>query len=93
MLFFHALSLFISFFFICIMHSAFDLFVFPDYMFTSLLLLFFSLNIFCEGAMSSPERLHLEMTIIVIVIIMITQSIKFSLRKIKDCLKTYATIK
>ena len=42
--YFHALSLFISFFFICIMHSAFNLFVFPNYMFT-LLLLFF-LNIF-----------------------------------------------
>ena len=42
---FHAFSLFISFFFICIMHSAFNLFIFPNYMFTSLLLLFFS-NIF-----------------------------------------------
>ena len=31
-------------FFICIMHSAFNLFVFPNYMFTSLLLLFF---LFC----------------------------------------------
>ena len=30
-------SLFISFFLICIMHSAFNLFVFPNYMFTSLL--------------------------------------------------------
>ena len=38
--YFHALSLFISFFFICIMHSAFNLFVFPNYMFTSLLLFF-----------------------------------------------------
>ena len=28
-------------FFICIMHSAFNLLVFPNYMFTSLLLLFF----------------------------------------------------
>ena len=28
-------------FFICIMHSAFNLFVFPNYMFTLLLLLFF----------------------------------------------------
>ena len=36
--YFHALSLFISFFFICIMHSAFNLFVFPNYMFTSLFL-------------------------------------------------------
>ena len=41
--YFHALSLFISFFFICIMHSAFNLFVFPNYMFTSLLLFFFFL--------------------------------------------------
>ena len=40
--YFHALSLFISFFLvICIMHSAFNLFVFPNYMFTSLLLFFF----------------------------------------------------
>ena len=38
--YFHALSLFISFFLICIMHSAFNLFVFPNYMFTSLLFLF-----------------------------------------------------
>ena len=30
-------------FFICIMHSAFNLFVFPNYMFTSLLLVFFFL--------------------------------------------------
>ena len=53
--YFHALSLFISFFLICIMHSAFNLFIFPNYMFTSLLLLFF-LNIFYERAMSSPEK-------------------------------------
>ena len=39
--YFHALSLFISFFFICIMHSAFNLLVFPNYMFTLLLLFFF----------------------------------------------------
>ena len=40
--YFHALSLFISFFLlICIMQSAFNLFVFPNYMFTSLLLLLF----------------------------------------------------
>ena len=38
--YFHALSLFISFL-ICIMHSAFNLFVFPNYMFTSLLLFSF----------------------------------------------------
>ena len=39
--YFHALSLFISFFLlICIMHSAFNLLVFPNYMFTSLLLFF-----------------------------------------------------
>ena len=44
-------SLFISFL-ICIMHSAFNLFVFPNSMFTPVLLLFF-LN---ERAMSSPEK-------------------------------------
>ena len=38
--YFHALSLFISFFLFCIMYSAFNLFVFPNSMFTSLLLLF-----------------------------------------------------
>ena len=59
--YFHALSLFISFFLICIMHSAFNLFVFPNYMFTSLLLFFlcvcmFFLHIFYERAMSSPEK-------------------------------------
>ena len=48
--YFHALSLFISFFLlICIMHSAFNLFVFPNYMFKSLLFFFFFLNIFNEG--------------------------------------------
>ena len=41
---------------ICIMHSAFNLFVFPNYMFTSLLLFFFFNNIFYERAMSSPEK-------------------------------------
>ena len=51
--YFHAFSLFISFFF-CIMHSAFNLFVFPNYMFTSLL--FFLNNIFYERAMSSSEK-------------------------------------
>ena len=45
--FFHALSLFISFFLICIMHSAFNLFVFPNYMFTSLL--FFLQIFFMKG--------------------------------------------
>ena len=43
-------------FFICIMHSAFNLFVFPNYMFTSLLLLFLFFFIFYERAMSSPEK-------------------------------------
>ena len=50
--FFHALSLFISFFLlICIMHSAFNLFVFSNYMFTSLLLFFcfFFLIFFMKG--------------------------------------------
>ena len=60
--YFHALSLFISFFLlICIMHSAFNLFVFPNYMFTSLLLLlffylFFFKLFFMKRAMSSPEK-------------------------------------
>ena len=35
--YFHALSLFISFFLVCIMHSAFNLLVFPNSMFMSLL--------------------------------------------------------
>ena len=57
--YFHALSLFIDtdclfHFFISIMHSAFNLFVFPNSMFTQLLLFF--LNIFYERAMSSPEK-------------------------------------
>ena len=48
------------------MHSAFNLFVFPNSMFTSLLLffvvvffvcvVFFFINIFYERAMSSPEK-------------------------------------
>ena len=58
--YFHALSLFISFFLlICIMHSAFNLFVFPNYMFTSLLFflyIFLFFFIFYERAMSSPEK-------------------------------------
>ena len=54
--YFHALSLFISFFFICIMHSAFNLFVFPNSMFTPLLSCLFFLNIFYERAVSSPEK-------------------------------------
>ena len=36
-------------FLICIIHSAFNLFVFPNYMFTSLLLLFFFLYFFLKG--------------------------------------------
>ena len=45
-------------FLICIIHSAFYLFVFPNSMFTSLLLFFFVffLDIFYERAMSSPEK-------------------------------------
>ena len=41
-----------SLFFICIMHSAFNLFVFPNSMFTPLLFFFF----FNERAMSSLEK-------------------------------------
>ena len=41
---------------ICIMHSALNLFVFPNYLFTSLLLCVFFYNIFYERAMSSPEK-------------------------------------
>ena len=50
---------------ICIMHSAFDLFVFPNYMFTSLFFLFLVFKYFCERAMSSPEKYHLKITIII----------------------------
>ena len=52
-------SLFISFFFICIMHSAFNLFVFPISLFTPLLLfclLLFLYIFFYDRAMSSPEK-------------------------------------
>ena len=51
-------SLFISFFSICIMHSAFNLFVFPNSIFAPLLFcLFLLLYIFFnERAMSSPEK-------------------------------------
>ena len=50
--YFHAFVFVYFIFFICIMHSTFNLFVFPNYMFT--LLLFF-LQIFYERAMSSLE--------------------------------------
>ena len=45
-------------FLIFIMHSAFNMFVFPNYMFTSLssLFFFFFKDIFYERAMSSPEK-------------------------------------
>ena len=46
------------------MHSAFNLFVFPNSMFTPLLLLFF----LYERAMSSPEKRQLKITIIIIII-------------------------
>ena len=49
------------------MHSAFNLFVFHNSMFTSLLL-FFLIYFFNERAMSSPEKLHLRITIIIIII-------------------------
>ena len=51
------------------MHSAFNLFVFPNSMFTPLL--FFFYIFFYERAMSSPEKLHLKITIIIIIIIII----------------------
>ena len=44
------------------MHSAFNLLVFPNSMFTPLLLFF----IFIERAMCSPEKEHLKITIIII---------------------------
>ena len=58
--YFHALSLFIDtvclfHFFIYIMHSAFNLFVFPNSMFTPLLFFLFFLYIY-EKAMSSLEK-------------------------------------
>ena len=49
------------------MHSAFNLFVFPNSMFTPLLLFGFFKYIFYERAMSSPEKLHLKITIIIII--------------------------
>ena len=52
----HSLSLFMYFFLlIYIMHSAFNLFVFTNYMFTSLFFCFF-FTIFYERAMTSPEK-------------------------------------
>ena len=55
---FFMLCLCLFHFFFCIMHSAFNLFVFPNYMFTLLFFFFFFfvLNIFYERAMSSPEK-------------------------------------
>ena len=50
------------FFFICIMHSAFNLFVFPNYMFTSLLFFFFIF--FIKGYELSGE-IALKITIII----------------------------
>ena len=70
MLFIFVLCICLFHFFICIMHSTFNLFVFPNYMFTSLLLFFVCvfLNIFYERVMSSPEKYHLKITIIIIII-------------------------
>ena len=48
------------------MHNAFNLFVFPNYMFTSLLF-FFCVCVFYERDMSSPEKLHLKIIIIIII--------------------------
>ena len=52
------------------MHSAFNLFVFPNSMFTALLFCFClkKINIFYERAMSSAEKYHLKITIIIIII-------------------------
>ena len=47
------------------MHSAFNLLVFPNSMFTSLLFALF----FNERAMCSPEKYHLKIPIIIIIII------------------------
>ena len=47
------------------MHSAFNLFVFPNSMFTSLL---FFIDILYERAMSSPDKYHLKITIIIILL-------------------------
>ena len=69
MLFIFLLSLCVFIFFsflTCIMHRAFNLFVFPNYMFTSFFFFFF-LSIFYERAMSSPEKKHLKITIIIII--------------------------
>ena len=61
-LFLLSLSLFIDtefvyfIFLICIMHSAFNLFVFPNCMFTFCVCVFFLYNILYERAMSSPEK-------------------------------------
>ena len=46
------------------MHSAFNLLVFPNSMFTPLLLFFF-----IERVMCSPEKYHLKITIIIIIIV------------------------
>ena len=61
--YFHALSLFIDtvclfHFVICIMHSAFNLFVFPNSMFTPLFFFYIYIYFFFfyERAMSSPEK-------------------------------------
>ena len=51
---------------ICIMHSAFNLLVFPNSMFTPLVLFLF---FFIARAMCSPETYHLKITIIIIIII------------------------
>ena len=47
---------------VCCMHSAFILFVFPNSMFTPLLFCFCFL---CERAMSSPDKIALKITLII----------------------------
>ena len=54
------------------MHSAFNLLVFPNSMFT---LLFF---LFIERAMCSPEKYHLKITIIIIIFVFLSNISKLN---------------
>ena len=55
---------------ICIMHSAFNLLIFPNSMFIPLLF-------FHERAMCSPEKYHLKITIIIIIILVMWLEYRF----------------